>query len=101
MPDAPEKPFDPAAIARDKEAKKNSRPYRGVHPTVTVYDFDHLKGDYHTQRQVDREAEEIKGGFRKWVPAAEGAPAHWLIKQGDEWVQPSPDYPAPKIVRLY
>ncbi|MGI4873205.1 MAG: hypothetical protein ACRYFX_18750 [Janthinobacterium lividum] len=81
---APEKPFDPAAIAREKQAKQNSPPYRRVHPTVSVYDFLQLKGNYPAQRQIDNECREIEAGTRKWDAAA----AEWLLLYGTEWHPP-------------
>ena len=95
MPDAPDKPLDPAAIAREKQARKNSKPYNGRHPFATVWDFTHTRGTptgYDTQRRIDKECEEMKGGFREWVPEQAGKPAHWLVKNGEQWEEEAPEY---------
>lgn len=68
-------------MAREKQARLASPPYRRIHPTVTVYDFLQLKGNYQAQRQVDKEVAEMELGTRRWDAEAKG----WQVLVGGEW----------------
>lgn len=71
MPDAPDKPLDPKAIARQQQAERDSKPYRN-HPQLTVRQF--LRLDYQGQREADAECERLLGLEYHTVKPVDGPP---------------------------